>query len=131
MRQIFCFPRWTTFWRTESRPASQQANRGTLGTASLRKKAHPLHRFVNSANTALKTLTFGSSKEFRSWLQKNHAGHEGIWLRIFKKDSGGKSITYAEALDQALCYGWIDGQKQAKDERSWLQKFSPRRTKSG
>jgi uncharacterized protein YdeI (YjbR/CyaY-like superfamily) len=79
----------------------------------------------------LKTLTFGSSKEFRSWLQKNHAGHEGIWLRIFKKDSGGKSITYAEALDQALCYGWIDGQKQAKDERSWLQKFSPRRTKSG
>jgi uncharacterized protein YdeI (YjbR/CyaY-like superfamily) len=79
----------------------------------------------------LKTLTFGSSQEFRSWLQKNHATHEGIWLRIFKKDSGEKSITYAEALDQALCYGWIDGQKQAKDARSWLQKFTPRRAKSG
>ena len=51
-------------------------------------------------------------------------------LRIFKKDSGEKSITYGDALDQALCYGWIDGQKDAHDERSWLQKFTPRRAKS-
>jgi uncharacterized protein YdeI (YjbR/CyaY-like superfamily) len=78
----------------------------------------------------LKILTFRSPVEFRSWLEKNHAGQDGIWLRIFKKDSGEKSITYAEALDQALCYGWIDGQKQAHDERSWLQKLTPRRTKS-
>lgn len=55
----------------------------------------------------------------------------GIWLRIFKKDSGKTSITYAQALDQALCFGWIDGQKQAHDENSWLQKFTPRRAKSG
>jgi uncharacterized protein YdeI (YjbR/CyaY-like superfamily) len=79
----------------------------------------------------MKTLTFKSPLEFRSWLEKNHAGQDGIWLRIFKKASAEKSITYAEALDQALCYGWIDGQKQPHDEHSWLQKFTPRRAKSG
>jgi uncharacterized protein YdeI (YjbR/CyaY-like superfamily) len=79
----------------------------------------------------LKILRFKSALEFRSWLQKNHADSGGIWLRIFKRDSGEKSITYAEALDQALCYGWIDGQKQAHDARSWLQKFTLRRGKSG
>lgn len=79
----------------------------------------------------MKTLTFRSSAEFRSWLEENHAASDGIWLRIFKKDSGEKSITYAEALDQALCFGWIDGQKQSHDARSWLQKFTPRRAKSG
>ena len=78
----------------------------------------------------MKTLTFKSSAEFRSWLETNHTGSDGIWLRIFKKDSGEKSITYAGALDQALCYGWIDGQKQTYDECSWLQKFTPRRVKS-
>ena len=79
----------------------------------------------------MKTLTFRSSADFRSWLELNHAVSDGIWLRIFKKGSGEKSVTYAEALDQALCYGWIDGQKQAHDEVSWLQKFTPRRIKSG
>ena len=79
----------------------------------------------------MKTLTFRSSAEFRSWLEINHAVSEGIWLRIFKKGSGKKSVTYAEALDQCLCHGWIDGQKQAHDECSWLQKFTPRRVKSG
>jgi len=58
----------------------------------------------------MQTLHFKSSADFRSWLKKNYAESEGIWLRIFKKDSGEKSLSYAEALDQALCYGWIDGQ---------------------
>jgi uncharacterized protein YdeI (YjbR/CyaY-like superfamily) len=80
---------------------------------------------------ASKILSFKSAAEFRSWLKKNHADSDGIWLRIFKKDSGEKSISYAEALDQALCYGWIDGQKQAHDAHSWLQKFTPRRPGSG
>jgi len=53
-----------------------------------------------------------------------------MWLRIFKKDSGEKTVTYAEALDQALCYGWIDGQKKTHDGLSWIQKFTPRRPKS-
>ena len=80
---------------------------------------------------ALKILWFKSPAEFRSWLKKNHTDSHGIWLRIFKKGSGEKSISYAEALDQALCYGWIDGQKQAHDAHSWLQKFTPRRPGSG
>ena len=53
-----------------------------------------------------------------------------MWLRIYKKDSGRESITYAEALDEALCYGWIDGQKAKYDASSWLQRFTPRRSKS-
>jgi uncharacterized protein YdeI (YjbR/CyaY-like superfamily) len=79
----------------------------------------------------LRTLAFKSSLEFRNWLTKNHAASAGIWLRIFKKDSGAQSITYAEALDQSLCFGWIDGQRQPYDERSWIQKFTPRRAKGG
>jgi uncharacterized protein YdeI (YjbR/CyaY-like superfamily) len=74
---------------------------------------------------------FKSSADFRQWLEKNHARSDGIWLRIFKKVSSEKSLTYAEALDQALCYGWIDGQKKPFDEQSWLQRFTRRRAKSG
>jgi uncharacterized protein YdeI (YjbR/CyaY-like superfamily) len=79
----------------------------------------------------LKALSFTSPTEFRKWLEENHANSDGVWLRFFKKDSGRKSINHAEALDQALCFGWIDGQANPKDERSWLQKFTPRRARSG
>lgn len=74
---------------------------------------------------------FKSSQAFRDWLSKNHAKSPGIWLRIFKKGSGAKTISYAQALDQALCFGWIDGQKKPYDSGSWLQKFTPRRPRSG
>jgi uncharacterized protein YdeI (YjbR/CyaY-like superfamily) len=76
-------------------------------------------------------LEFKSSADFRRWLEKNHAESDGIWLRLFKKHPGEKSLTHAEALDQALCYGWIDGQLKPFDKLSWLQKFTPRRSKSG
>jgi len=75
-------------------------------------------------------LSFPSSLGFRRWLE-NHRQSDGIWLRIYKKDSGVTTVTYAEALDQALCFGWIDGQKKPYDQQSWLQKFTPRRPKSG
>jgi uncharacterized protein YdeI (YjbR/CyaY-like superfamily) len=78
----------------------------------------------------LPMLTFTSTKEFISWLAKHHKVSVGIWIRLFKIKSGVPSITYAEALDVALCYGWIDGQKKAYDTESWLQKFTPRRPKS-
>ena len=78
----------------------------------------------------MKILGFKTSVDFRDWLEKNHASVNGIWLRFFKKGSRQKSITHAEALDQALCYGWIDGQVKKHDELSWLQKFTPRRKKS-
>jgi uncharacterized protein YdeI (YjbR/CyaY-like superfamily) len=79
----------------------------------------------------MKTVTFTSARELRAWLAKNCARSAGVWLRIYKKDSGMATVTYAEALDQALCYGWIDGQKQPSDKQSWLQKFTPRRPQSG
>jgi uncharacterized protein YdeI (YjbR/CyaY-like superfamily) len=76
-------------------------------------------------------LSFRSPAEFRKWLAANHDKSDGIWLRIFKKNSETASVTYAEALDEALCFGWIDGQKQKHDEESWVQKFTRRRAKSG
>jgi uncharacterized protein YdeI (YjbR/CyaY-like superfamily) len=79
----------------------------------------------------MNVLSFASSRAFRTWLAKHHRQPDGIWLRIYKKDSGVATVTYAEALDHALCFGWIDGQEQPYDTQSWLQKFTPRRPKSG
>jgi uncharacterized protein YdeI (YjbR/CyaY-like superfamily) len=78
-----------------------------------------------------KVLSLKSVKQWQAWLKANHANSIGIWLQIQKKDSLKKSPTYAEALDVALCYGWIDGQKNRYDENSWLQMFTPRRPRSG
>jgi uncharacterized protein YdeI (YjbR/CyaY-like superfamily) len=79
----------------------------------------------------METICFVSSRAMRAWLAQNHDRSEGIWLRIYKKSAGMATVTYAEALDQALCHGWIDGQKRPYDTESWLQKFTPRRAKSG
>ncbi len=75
--------------------------------------------------------SFRSSNELRAWMTREHARARSLFLRIYKKDSGVPSVTYAEALDQALCFGWIDGQKLPFDSISWIQKFTPRRAKSG
>lgn len=69
-------------------------------------------------------------KTFRSWLAAHSTTTAGIWLRIYKKASGIDTVSYAEALDEALCYGWIDGQKKKYDELSFIQKFTPRRPRS-
>ena len=75
--------------------------------------------------------SFASSTQWKKWLSAHYAkADHGVWLRIFRKDSGEATITYEQALDEALCYGWIDGQKKPYDEKSWLQKFTPRRSKS-
>jgi len=78
---------------------------------------------------SLPIMEFKTVEAFETWLIKNHGNSNGLWIKIFKKNSGKKTITYAEALDVALCYGWIDGQKQAHDEQAWLQKFCPRSAK--
>ncbi|MGB3122096.1 MAG: YdeI/OmpD-associated family protein [Verrucomicrobiales bacterium] len=75
-------------------------------------------------------VPFASAAAFRRWLKTNHAKHQGIWMQLAKKDSGIASITYAEALDEALCYGWIDGQKKSHDAQYWLQKFTKRGPRS-
>ena len=65
-----------------------------------------------------------------SWLRKNHATSAGVWVRIAKKAANVRSVSYLQAVDAALCFGWIDGQKKGGDERYWLQRFTPRSAKS-
>ena len=71
-------------------------------------------------------IAFATAAQFRQWLTRHHADHPGIWLKIAKKASGIPTVTYAEALDEALCLGWIDGQKKTFDETAFLQKFTKR-----
>ena len=78
----------------------------------------------------LEMLPFKSPKAWAAWLDKNHAKSAGVWLKLAKKATGIASVNYAEALDVALCYGWIDGQKKSFDESWWLQKFTPRGPRS-
>ena len=77
-----------------------------------------------------KIKTFRTGAAFESWMVKNGARADEVWLRIYKKDSGVPSITIAEALDVALCWGWIDGIRKSLDEHSYLQRYTPRRAKS-
>ena len=83
-----------------------------------------------SENKELKVLSFKTPNAFERWLAKNHDKVNGILLRFYKKDSEKESITYKEAVDEALCYGWIDGQANKFDDESWIQKFTPRGARS-
>jgi uncharacterized protein YdeI (YjbR/CyaY-like superfamily) len=74
--------------------------------------------------------TFESPAQFRSWLASHHGSSRGIWLRLMKKASGAPSVSYREALDIALAWGWIDGQLKPFDANSWLRKFCPRGARS-
>lgn len=75
----------------------------------------------------LPILAFAAPAELESWFEDNHAESEGLWLKIAKKGSGIESVNYAEALELALCFGWIDSQKRGFDEKYFLQRFTPRR----
>jgi len=78
----------------------------------------------------LPTIHFESEKLFETWLENNYDSSQGLWLKIAKKDSQYTSVSYQEALEVALCFGWIDSQKKKFDDDFWIQKFSPRRKKS-
>jgi len=78
----------------------------------------------------LPLIPFTTQENWEQWLDENHAAVNGIWLQFYKKGSGIASVTYAEALDVALCYGWIDAQLKSIDELSYKQHFTPRRPKS-
>jgi hypothetical protein len=95
--------------RAGHRPTEESHAAQAVQTKAVETRAKQAH---------MKTMTFTSPREFRAWLAKNHGRSEGIWLRLYKKDSGVATLTYAEALDQALCHGWIDGQKQPGDQQS-------------
>jgi uncharacterized protein YdeI (YjbR/CyaY-like superfamily) len=75
-------------------------------------------------------IPFLSQAAWEAWLAEQHATSGGLWLKIAKKESGIDTVSYAEALDVALCYGWIDGQKDKYDDQFWLQQFTPRRPRS-
>ena len=78
----------------------------------------------------LPIVAFGSQQEWERWLAEHHATSKGVWLKIAKKDAGVETVSYAEALESALCYGWIDGQKRPYDDQFWLQRFTPRSPRS-
>ncbi|CAN5256140.1 YdeI family protein [soil metagenome] len=78
----------------------------------------------------LPIIPFSSPSDWKAWLEEHHALSEGLWLKLAKKGSGVDSVTYGEALDVALCYGWIDSQKAGLDVRFYLQRFTPRRGRS-
>ena len=82
------------------------------------------------AKNGLPILPFASQGDWETWLDEHHRTSKGLWLKIAKKGSGIDSVDYAEALDVALCHGWIDGQKGAFDDTFWLQKFTPRGPRS-
>ena len=82
------------------------------------------------ADDGLPQLTFASAAEWEAWLEENHADADGVWLKIAKKGSGIPSVTITEALDVALCFGWIDSRREALDADYYLQRYSPRRARS-
>jgi uncharacterized protein YdeI (YjbR/CyaY-like superfamily) len=83
-----------------------------------------------SAKQDLTVQLFASRQAWRAWLAAQHAASPGLWLKIAKKGAGVDSVTYSEALDVALCFGWIDCQKDKLDAVHWLQRFTPRQARS-
>jgi uncharacterized protein YdeI (YjbR/CyaY-like superfamily) len=78
----------------------------------------------------LPVLPFASPADWEAWLEENHAEAPGIWIKIAKKATGIETVTHLEALDVALCFGWIDGQRRRLDDKWFLQRFTPRRPRS-
>ncbi|MDB5945453.1 MAG: putative periplasmic rane protein [Ramlibacter sp.] len=75
-------------------------------------------------------LSFENEQAWAAWLAKHHATSTGVWLRLAKKSPAAQTLSHAQALEAALCQGWIDGQKKAGDDEHWLQRFTPRSARS-
>jgi uncharacterized protein YdeI (YjbR/CyaY-like superfamily) len=82
------------------------------------------------ADDGLPKIPFASQAEWEQWLHENHSGSEGVWIVMARKEAGIDSVRYPEVLESALCFGWIDGRREALDERRFLQRFTPRRPRS-
>jgi uncharacterized protein YdeI (YjbR/CyaY-like superfamily) len=82
------------------------------------------------ADEGQRQLTFASPGEWETWLEANHDSSEGVWLKIAKRGRGIASVTNAEALDVGLCFGWINGRREALDDDYYLQRYTPRRPRS-
>lgn len=82
------------------------------------------------ADDGLPTLPFASAEAWEAWLEENHAAADGVWIKMARKASGIESVRYPEVLESALCFGWIDGRREALDDQWFLQRFTPRRSRS-
>jgi uncharacterized protein YdeI (YjbR/CyaY-like superfamily) len=82
------------------------------------------------ADDGLPTVSFASAAEWERWLEQNHAESAGVWIKVAKKGSGIESVRTPEALESALCFGWIDSRREALDEWYFLQRYTPRRSRS-
>ncbi|MCP3099785.1 YdeI/OmpD-associated family protein [Myxococcus sp. K15C18031901] len=103
-------------------PARKSTPRATSGDTSAPATAQ--------TPDGLPIIAFPHPEAWETWLSKNHAGERGLWLKLFKKGAGTPPLTYAQALDVALCWGWIDSHKRTFDDTAWLQRFSPRGPRS-
>ena len=101
--------------------------RGRRVSGGEREKRSEVERLTRGEAAVLE---FTNRKAWAAWLDKNHGKSSGIWVRMAKKESGRQSVSYGEALEVALCYGWIDGRKKSEGAAAWLQKFIPRAQKS-
>jgi uncharacterized protein YdeI (YjbR/CyaY-like superfamily) len=97
-----------------------------------RERARVTGRWLtgNVADSDLPVTAFPSQDAWEAWLAENHEDSAGVWLKIAKRGSGAETVSYSEALEVALCFGWIDGQKGALDGTHWVQRFTPRKPKS-
>jgi uncharacterized protein YdeI (YjbR/CyaY-like superfamily) len=77
----------------------------------------------------LPVLSFAAHADLRAWLEANAAGSAGIWVRLYKRGSGVASVSFADVLEEGLCFGWSESQRRGGDEHSYLQKFTPRKTR--
>jgi uncharacterized protein YdeI (YjbR/CyaY-like superfamily) len=82
------------------------------------------------ADDGLETIFCSSADDWEAWLEQNHAAVGGVWIKMAKKASGIDSVDHAQALECALCFGWIDGRRDRLDDTYFLQRFTPRRTRS-
>jgi uncharacterized protein YdeI (YjbR/CyaY-like superfamily) len=82
------------------------------------------------ADDSLPAIAFSSPAAWQRWLEEHHEASEGVWIKMGKKQAAVESVRYPEVLECALCFGWIDGRREALDERHFLQRFTPRRTRS-
>lgn len=121
---------------TKPKTAKKTAGRSTAAKAQTAKaaKAAPKPTALPKPTAApggeLPIISFPTPSAWSAWLESNHASSRGLWLRLAKKASGIPSVTYPEAVDVALAWGWIDGLKRSFDDTSWIQKFTPRGAKS-
>lgn len=109
-------------------PTTKKAE--TKKTKAPPKKAPAKKNALKAPVGEVPVIAFARPGDWADWLAGNHASSSGVWLKLAKKASGVASVTYAEALEVALAWGWIDGQKQSHDDAAWLQKFTPRGARS-